>query len=159
MQCSNPKCQVIFQPKSSQQKYCSVACRNRHGQSIHRANGGAKDTCPDCGNLKERRAELCAQCRMIAWNQQSLGNKLTHDFQRFASIRQHARRMFKSHYKLCQCAICGYDTHVEVCHIKAIRDFPLDTPLSVVNDISNLVGLCPNHHWEYDHGKLILGIA
>jgi predicted restriction endonuclease len=22
----------------------------------------------------------------------------------------------------------------------------------VVNSLDNLVGLCPNHHWEFDHG-------
>jgi hypothetical protein len=25
-----------------------------------------------------------------------------------------------------------------------------------VNSLDNLVGLCPNHHWEFDHGLLQL---
>ena len=28
--------------------------------------------------------------------------------------------------------------------------------IKVVNDLSNLVNLCPNHHWELDHGMLNL---
>ena len=25
-----------------------------------------------------------------------------------------------------------------------------------VNSIDTLIGLCPNHHWEFDHGELLL---
>jgi len=50
------------------------------------------------------------------------------------------------------CAVCGYDTHYAMCHIRPINDFlPTDT---VVSELCNLVALCPNHHWEFDHGKL-----
>lgn len=41
-------------------------------------------------------------------------------------------------------------------HIKAVSEFSDDTLISEINDINNLVGLCPNHHWEYDHGLLNL---
>lgn len=41
--------------------------------------------------------------------------------------------------------------HIEVCHIRPIADYPPDTLLSVINDTSNLIGLCPNCHWEFDH--------
>lgn len=54
------------------------------------------------------------------------------------------------------CRNCGYDKHVEICHIRAINTFPDDTPISVVNDLANLVALCPNCHWELDHGLLRL---
>jgi hypothetical protein len=54
------------------------------------------------------------------------------------------------------CKNCGYDRHVEICHIRPINSFPEDTPVAVVNDLSNLVALCPNCHWEFDHGLLVL---
>ena len=40
---------------------------------------------------------------------------------------------------------------IEVCHIKPIRQFSEDTLLSVINDKTNLLLLCPNCHWEYDN--------
>lgn len=49
------------------------------------------------------------------------------------------------------CAKCGYDKHVELCHIKAIKDFPDTATLKEVNCKENLIQLCPNCHWEMDH--------
>jgi predicted restriction endonuclease len=54
------------------------------------------------------------------------------------------------------CKVCGYTFCVQCCHIKSVSSFPRTTPLSVVNDLSNLVGLCPNHHVELDRGHLLL---
>lgn len=52
------------------------------------------------------------------------------------------------------CEHCGYDRYYEVCHIKAISDFPDEALVIEVNDLSNLEALCPNCHWELDHGGL-----
>lgn len=50
-----------------------------------------------------------------------------------------------------QCKLCGYDKFVEICHIKAIHTFPENTPISIINSLDNLIALCPNCHWEFDH--------
>ena len=77
-------------------------------------------------------------------------------YQVSAVIRKNARRVYKlSDLPKC-CCRCGYEKHYEVCHMRAINDFPMDTPISVVNNINNLRGLCPNCHWEFDHGLLTL---
>ena len=47
--------------------------------------------------------------------------------------------------------VYNYDKHIEIAHIKAIKDFDPDTRLSQINDVSNLLPLCPNCHWEFDH--------
>jgi hypothetical protein len=52
------------------------------------------------------------------------------------------------------CKICGYSHHTEVSHIRAVKDFPPEAYLYDINHIKNLVGLCPNHHWEFDNGLL-----
>lgn len=52
---------------------------------------------------------------------------------------------------LTSCKSCGFDKHIEACHIKPISSFPLDTKLSVINNLSNLIALCPNCHWEHDN--------
>ena len=57
------------------------------------------------------------------------------------------------------CSKCGYDKHIEIAHIKSINDFNSDTPISVINDITNLLPLCPNCHWEFDNGHKIKNIC
>lgn len=71
-----------------------------------------------------------------------------------SSIQHHARKVYFDSNPTPKCAICGYTNHVEVAHIKAVADFSDDATISDINSISNLVGLCPNHHWEYDNGML-----
>jgi len=51
-----------------------------------------------------------------------------------------------------ECKKCKYTLYVEVCHIKPIRDFGPDAILNEINNPDNLVYLCPNCHWEFDHG-------
>ena len=53
-----------------------------------------------------------------------------------------------------KCEKCGYDKHFEICHKKAISSFPDDALISVVNDLNNLVSLCPNCHWELDNAPV-----
>lgn len=50
-----------------------------------------------------------------------------------------------------KCARCGYDKHVEICHIKPVSEFSDDVPIGVINHTENLLLLCPNCHWEMDH--------
>jgi hypothetical protein len=48
------------------------------------------------------------------------------------------------------------DPQSQVLLRRSVVSFPGDTALSVVNSLDNLVGLCPNCHWEFDHGLLQL---
>lgn len=70
------------------------------------------------------------------------------------AIRKLADAAFKKSDKMQRCAICGYDKHIEIAHIKAVSEFNDEALISEINDIGNLVALCPNHHWEFDNGKL-----
>jgi len=67
-------------------------------------------------------------------------------------IRKWARVLLKW-WKIPKVCKCGYNTHVEVCHIKPINSFSDDTLMGVVNSKDNLVYLCPNCHWELDNLK------
>lgn len=71
----------------------------------------------------------------------------------FRFIRSRARTAIKNRTS---CQICGYDKHVEAAHIKAISSFSDDVKLSTINSPSNLLALCPNCHWEFDHGMVNL---
>jgi predicted restriction endonuclease len=69
-------------------------------------------------------------------------------------MRSLARQAYLSAGRPQQCAVCGYDRHFEVCHVRALKDFPATVAVSVVNQQDNLIALCPNHHWEFDNGLL-----
>ena len=84
-----------------------------------------------------------------------LPNGSDHPACRHARLRQDARRQYLAAFP-CRCVHCGYDKHIEVSHRRALTSFPLGTPIGVVNSLDNLVGLCPNHQWEFDHGLLQL---
>jgi len=73
-----------------------------------------------------------------------------------SAIQKSARAVYRSYYPKPKCAICGYSNCVEVAHIKAVSEFENDATIREINSVDNLIGLCPNHHWEYDNGILIL---
>ena len=56
------------------------------------------------------------------------------------------------------CYNCDYDKHVEVCHIKAVSEFSDESMMFDMNAVNNLVYLCPNCHWEFDHELLTLRV-
>jgi 5-methylcytosine-specific restriction endonuclease McrA len=68
------------------------------------------------------------------------------------TIRNHARNVMDLSGRDKICIKCGYFKHVQVAHIKAIKDFVDSTTIREVNSVSNLMYLCPNCHWEHDHG-------
>jgi len=106
-----------------------------------------------CGRiLSDYRAKQCKNCynsertidkKTIA----EVKSKSDHPAYSHNEIRKRVRRQ----NKIKSCELCGYDKHVEVCHIKPIADFPDTALVSEVNDISNIKILCPNCHWEFDN--------
>ena len=73
-----------------------------------------------------------------------------------SSIRKKAELVFKNSGKECKCEVCGYNKHIEIAHKKAVSDFDDSATIAEINDINNLIALCPNCHWEFDNGLLKL---
>lgn len=71
-------------------------------------------------------------------------------------INRHARKIYELSGKSKKCEICGYNLHTEICHIKDVKDFSSEALISEINNIDNLVALCRNHHWEFDHNYIEL---
>lgn len=69
-------------------------------------------------------------------------------------IQRRARKIYSKSTKPKCCIVCGYDKHYEVCHIKSVASFSNTATTGEINDIANLVALCPTHHWEFDKGLL-----
>lgn len=72
---------------------------------------------------------------------------------RYENIRGDARRRIKNLKQLC-CQNCKYSKRTNVCHLRPISNFSPNTRLSIINDVKNLLVLCPNCHWCLDHGYL-----
>jgi hypothetical protein len=87
------------------------------------------------------------------WNKKSL-QKL-HISSKNAHIRLLARSNFKDLVNK-SCASCGYNKHVELCHIKALSSFNENSKIKEINSYTNLIQLCPNCHWEFDKGLIDL---
>lgn len=73
-----------------------------------------------------------------------------------SGIRDHSRKVYRKSGEPKCCYVCGYSIYIEICHIKSIASFPMETLIQDVNDIKNLVALCPNHHKELDKGLIKL---
>ena len=73
-----------------------------------------------------------------------------------SAIRKLAQQIYLEANCNPKCAICGYSHHIEVAHIKAVSDFDDNVTIREIDSVDNLIGLCPNHHWEYDNGILEL---
>ncbi len=115
--------------------------------------------CAVCEQQVPRRNKYCDSHRPKALDRSqpigSIADDSEHRACRHARLRQDARRAYLASYPV-RCVRCGYDKHIEVCHRSPLTGFPLDTPISVVNSLDNLIGLCPNCHWELDNGHLRL---
>jgi hypothetical protein len=86
------------------------------------------------------------------WNTITLGDVKKKHKQQYANrVREKAR---DKHY-IKECQRCKYNLHIEICHIRAISDYPDNTLVKDINDQSNIIILCPNCHWELDEGYLV----
>ncbi len=117
-----------------------------------------------CGkHIRNSTSGLCKKC-WCSTQISKTGNRLlssatsTAARHRHQKVRNHAKKLAKAWHWTRACRICGYDKHVELCHIKPIAAFQQTATFFEINKVDNLVFLCPNHHWELDAG-LLAGIA
>lgn len=131
--------------------YCSVKCAvsDNNKYRIHKLQ---TRTCVECGTefTKSKNAR-CAEC-LEKWKSKLMGCKKMNISKQ--DITSCARYVANKHGLLTACAVCGYSFHVDACHIKAVGKFSQDALINEINAIKNLIGLCRNHHWEFDHGGI-----
>ena len=160
-----------------QRKFCSGSCAAIYNNlSVDRRRGPLPSNevptklCKNCGESfslsKIKNGSFsynklfCEKCARLAANsfnsltKEELFNKRLNYQSARSSIRDNAQKTFQKLAPSQTCKVCGYDKHVEVCHILPVSSFPPTALISEINAIENLVGLCPNHHWEFDEGLL-----
>lgn len=147
--------------KNSKNLFCSQSCAGSFNNKLHIKRVTIK-TCVKCNKpLINTRKQYCLDCaKLHARNtiDKTIEETMTgKDFaaNRFREIRRQARTILKNEKKICK--NCGYDKHVEVCHKTAISSFPKETPVREVNNLGNLMFLCPNCHWEHDYQNKVVG--
>lgn len=137
-------------------KFCSRSCSTTSSNNTRDYSKIYKNHCKSCNCKITVDKTYCLTCK--SGKQEKLLNRKIkeviysnlHKSSAFALIRTNARYLFRKHNKQI-CSKCGYNKHIEVCHIKGIADFNEDSLISEVNSLSNLIGLCPNCHWEFDN--------
>lgn len=147
--------------------YCSNSCSAKVSNK-QRIRFKKTHLCIHCNQETIYNRKFCDQCMKDGWQYSRQGTKplqlrtieesiqrVTHSggANRYTAVRSNARTLYKEQLAG-SCEVCGYSKHVELCHIKPISSFPLDTLLTDVNAPSNVTFLCPNCHWEYDRGRL-----
>lgn len=141
--------------KINYNKYCSSTCSAKYNNAAKPKRTKQLKVCELCGLEKaEKRNKFCSECKHIKRGDITLGEAIYRDLHKssaFALVRTRARSIAKALGWSC-CFICGYSKIIEIAHIKPIKDFDENTKISEINDVKNLVPLCPNHHWEFDHG-------
>ena len=165
--CHNCQKLVVRTPKEFAKSrtgrvYCSRSCcATSNNRSMPKRKKSTKCiACQEPIRWGYRRCKKChEQLRRLdqkTLQEATLGRT---DATRYTGVRSHARTVYAASGRPKQCAVCGYDKHVEICHIREISAFPPETPVTVVNDLANLVALCPNHHWELDNGLIQMGLT
>ncbi len=138
-------------------KFCCSSCSATYTNKAYQKRKPKPRLCKHCGEPISGRRTTCVECNpnLMNWMGRTLG-ELQHraKYQVSAHLRTIARNVYDKAALPRTCANCGYDKHVEICHVRAINSFPDDTPIATINDLMNLVALCPNCHWELDHGLL-----
>lgn len=141
-------------------KFCSTSCSATYNNKNKPKREKADKFCSGCGRSSTRNTKRCKFCRSkkdyASLTLESLSQECGSRNSYSTTVRQHSRFVAEEAGLLNSCRVCGYTCCVECCHIKAVSKFPLSSTLKEVNDKDNLVGLCPNHHWELDHGIINL---
>jgi hypothetical protein len=140
-------------------KFCNKSCAATFNNSKYPKIKKIKKEyyCKKCKELISNSRKYCEKCYVSFDSSkitlQSLKDKYNIS-QYHAKIRGHSRQVYFSGNYENICKNCKYSKHIEVCHIKEIKSFSLTSTLYEVNNIKNLIGLCPNCHWELDNGFL-----
>jgi 5-methylcytosine-specific restriction endonuclease McrA len=131
-------------------------CNNCFGNWVWNKDGQKRlreNTCPVCGVVIARTSKTCVkhQTRKVSVigsvTKGELFSKRKNWQSARTAIRNHAKQIFTPSV----CTFCGYDKYVEICHIKPVSSFPDSATLDEINSPDNLLGLCPNCHWEFDN--------
>lgn len=144
--------------KRSKNHFCSRSCAAKfNNKNIKRNKPSSKtitkySSCSTCNTSLDYRLRRtkCNNCLQPDYTLADIQYDKHHKSSTWALVRSRAKSIIQNRPQVCE--RCGYNKHVECCHIKSISSFSLESKLSEVNHPDNLILLCPNCHWEFDNG-------
>lgn len=122
------KCQNCNKPTSNS-KYCNSSC---FASCNNRARPKKKYFCNRCNNLIAigyTRKVVCDECKSPIDNLTLAQLKQKHPKDFHSVLRDNSRRNFRRSKQSLVCCVCEYDIHVNICHIKPVKDFPDNTSM------------------------------
>lgn len=136
--------------------FCSRTCAAKHNNKIPKRKAKPK-FCKKCSEqiVTKKVRTVCDSClnkTALNSNPSILEVRGKRNYQKNSRIREWARKIMLASGQAKVCKFCPYDKALEVCHIKAIKDFSESSLVSEINSLDNLMYLCRNCHWEFDHG-------
>jgi len=140
-------------------KYCSRSCAAQATNRLYPKRKKRSYFCQKCGTRVPPRRKYCDSCNphRVDWDTVTLGDlQNKRSYQVNSRVRELARRAYSRSERPLRCAVCGYDKHVDICHIHSISSFSSSATIGEINSLQNLVVLCPNCHWEFDNGLFSL---
>lgn len=170
MQVTCKHCQIQFDKDIGEinkfpNHFCSRKCAATFNNKKYPKRKRKRRLC-SCGTHIEptTKSKYCITCRkehdrttltknMTLREAQIKGSKYLHPSYKNTYVTTYNRSWNSNLIKI-PCQYCGYSKHVELCHIKPICEFSLDTTLGEINKPENNLVLCKNHHWEFDHKLL-----
>ena len=138
-------------------KFCSLSCAASFNNKIYTKRKKTTPlVCSNCGSAVSQRrkhAKHCKNCRPNYGADITIKEAIYTESgkQNTKTLIRYRARQLALKTGMTKCMNCGYDKHVEICHIKPVSSFPETAMVSEVNDLTNLIALCPNCHWEFDH--------
>lgn len=141
-------------------KFCSRSCSARETNKVpKRKRTTSLYSCAKCEDPIPHTRKYCPkpECRpnYVDWTGVTLGEiRRNRKYQLHSRLRQLSRRNYLRSGGPQKCTICDYSKYFEVCHILDMWAMPDQTTAAEACSLENLIALCPNHHWEYDHGLL-----
>jgi hypothetical protein len=148
---------------TNQKKFCSRSCAATYNNKVFRKRKAKLRKCRTCdamiGGVKHGQRLHCFDCiknckhiKGKPMKTQTIEEIVKRaGSNRYDGIRTNARAIYKKELDNPCCEKCGYTKHVELCHKRAISEFEKTTLVVEVNKRDNIMFLCPNCHWEFDH--------
>lgn len=151
-----PGCNTL----TSNPKYCSRSCAAKISNLIPKRK--RTRICTHCTSLAESGSRKCLPCKKPSPIDKSIklgfyrdkdSVKDKHPSWRNVHVRYYARSWNKD-LAGAPCQKCNYSLHTELAHITPVSSYDDEAEMGEVNSPDNLLVLCPNCHWEFDHGIL-----
>ena len=143
--------------KPAKVRFCGRSCSASYNNRA-KPKRKPEHKCIDCGKSITAKRARCREHYLI-WTQEQVAKDMTlseaiytnhHRSSAYALVRSRARAAAKK-LGLDSCEKCEYNKHIEIAHIKPVSSFSEETMLSEINHRDNIMALCPNCHWEFDH--------